>query len=163
MKEIPLTQGYVALVDDEDFERVNAHKWCVQIDRSNSRPRIYAMGRIQRGGKAMQMHRFVLGHDGPVDHRDHDGLNNQRFNLRPTTKSQNAMNSRKAPGKSSRYKGVSWDAARGKWFACIRQNYKTRPLGRYREECDAAQAYNLAAEMMFGEFAHFNYPLEANA
>ncbi len=158
MKTIPLTQGYVALVDDEDFERVSAFKWCAMVNKRT----VYAMRSVGIPGKprtAMLMHRFILGCAEDVDHRNCNGLDNQRGNLRPATKPQNASNRRKVPGKSSRFKGVSWYSGRRKWHVRITVNGKVIHLGYFTEEYDAAQAYNFAAEEHFGEYAVFNIPI----
>ncbi len=167
MRTIPLTRGYVALVDDDDYERVAAFRWCVDIKEEKGKKQIrYYAQRVQvlpgTGGKKIKiyMHRFILGSDCPpkIDHHDTNGLNNQRYNLRPVTKSQNAANSRKMPGKTSIYKGVCWSKRRSLWQAYIMKDYVKYRLGFFREEFDAAQAYNFKAEELFGPFARFNIP-----
>jgi HNH endonuclease len=111
MKEIPLTRGYVAIVDDEDYERVMAiGRWQFKQGVST----IYARHGCSVEGKDFQilLHRFIMDVTDrrvKVDHRDHNGLNNQKSNLRVCTHQQNSMNARKAKtGRgTSRYKGVS--------------------------------------------------------
>lgn len=93
MKEIELTQGMVALVDDEDFERLNAVKWCVHKGKRT----FYAVRHLSRamGHGLIQMHNVVAGDPPPGlerDHRDGNGLNNQKENLRLCTTQQNQMN-----------------------------------------------------------------------
>lgn len=160
MKTISLTRGYVALVDDEDYERLAAFKWHAYVNRTNI-IRVYAIrdiGNTREGNrKIVYMHREVLGCAGRVDHHDNDGLNNQRRNLRRATQSQNMHNRRKSPGKSSQFKGVHWSTRYQKWEAHIRNGlpYSTY-LGRYASEYDAALAYNAAAVKAFGEFARLN-------
>lgn len=90
------------------------------------------------------------------DHIDGDGLNNQRLNLRQSTKSQNNMNTNKGQGYSSKYKGVTWDKARKKWKCGIKINGKQIFIGRFIEEDDAALAYNQKASELFGEFSRLN-------
>ncbi len=161
MKEIPLTRGYVALVDDEDFERIAAMgKWWAHV-RTLKDGSTIAYGRRNTsrklGKRAIFMHVEVAGYTRP-DHVDGNGLNNRRGNLRPATRAQNNSNVRKRTvGCTSRYKGVCWNAASGKWKARI----CGKNLGHFTEEFDAAQAYNLAAAMEFGEFAVFNTPLRS--
>ena len=93
MKEIKLTQGQVALVDDEDFERLNRFKWCAL---KKNKDIFYAVtnigGRINH--KSITMHQFITGRNG-TDHIDHNGCNNQKHNLRKCNQSENNMNSRK--------------------------------------------------------------------
>lgn len=112
-------------------------------------------------GSCILMHREILGliagsPDG--DHRDGDGLNNRRNNLRVVTKSQNQMNQQKIRG-NSRFKGVCWDKSRGKWLATIRFERKSYNLGRFNNESDAACAYDKKAQELFGEFARLNFPV----
>lgn len=166
MKEIPLTQGYVALVSDEDFERVNAFKWNAAVSRRNGLLRVYAKRkiRIDRKWTTLRMHRFILGCAEDIDHADHNGLNNQRDNLRPATNSQNGANRAKSTNPaSSKWKGVCWRKDLQRWNAYIYVDQARRHLGHFKEECDAALAYNLAASMFFGEFAQYNVPIEATA
>lgn len=94
-----------------------------------------------------------------VDHRDGDGLNNRRSNLRRSTRSQNNRNKvNKKPGPSSRYLGVSWAKRSSMWSVQIRSGTSGQVVyvGLFKEECDAALAYNFAAEAAFGEFASYN-------
>lgn len=90
-----------------------------------------------------------------VDHKDGDGLNNRRHNLRGCTRRDNSANSRKRQHTSSRFKGVSYNS--GKWLATIGYDRKTHYLGRYDTEEDAAMAYDRAALRHFGTFAKVNF------
>lgn len=105
------------------------------------------------------MHRLILGAskgDPDVDHVDGDGMNNRRSNLRVASRSQNMGNQRTRCGaKTSRFKGVSL-LPNGRWHAQIKVNGKTKFLGAYAEETDAATAYDRAARAAFGEFARTN-------
>jgi len=157
MKEIQLTQGLVALVDDEDFERVNAFKWHAF---SRNHWVTYAARNLPRDGSKRQrifMHTFITGVRG-ADHRDNNGLNNQKSNLRPATGTQNNANARKRKGASSRFRGVSWKSSESKWWAQIQKHGKAESLGLFADEVDAATAYNLRVHELFGEFAKFNTP-----
>ncbi len=161
MKEILLTNGLVALVDDQDFESLNKYKW-------NHSPGfngiIYATRKFVVDGKkkTLSMHRQILGIDGlgysvVGDHIDHDGLNNQRANLRICTSSQNAANRRSYnKPKLSRFKGVSWHIHVKKWVSKITVNGKRTHLGSFAHEIDAAKAYDNAAIKFSGDFAYTN-------
>lgn len=149
MKQIPLTQGFVALVDDEDYPVLRQIEWCAA-----RRPHTtYA-----RNASTL-MHRLILsGPDGDVDHRNGNGLDNRRANLRVTTRRLNNANARPRSG-SSAFKGVSWDAARARWTAGISAGGgKRRSLGRFDDEQEAALAYDQAARDAYGAFAALNFP-----
>jgi hypothetical protein len=107
------------------------------------------------------LHRFVMGVSDPaieVDHENHNGLNCQRYNLRKCVRGENSGNRRKLLG-SSQYKGVSWDRTRGLWRASITIYGRTKHLGSFRAEIDAARAYDDAARAAFGEFSCSNFPV----
>jgi hypothetical protein len=160
---VELTQGYVALVDDADFARVSAHKWCANVDRK--RGKVYAY-RKTRGPhnkrKSIYLHRDLLGVSDPkvkVDHDDGNGLNNQRGNIRVCSKGQNNMNQKKrSDGVSSRYKGVCWHKRDKKFYAAIKIDGKSKFLGTFESERDAAKSYDAAAREHFGDFAVCNFP-----
>ena len=157
MKKIPLTQGKVALVDDEDYEWLSQWKWNAYRDKGVW----YAKRQDWNGGKerTIRMHREILGlkdPEVPVDHRNHDGLDNQKSNLREASGNKNQSNMRKQADRSSRYKGVSWRKDNSKWAAYIRNDGHLFHLGYFANEEDAAQAYNRAAIICFGEFAELN-------
>lgn len=170
MREIHLggkfAAGRVALVDDADYDLVMQHKWHIVEERRRQRSRIhgpyartmiYVPGQGKVGKKAPYMHNLIIGQLG-VDHRDHDGLNNQRSNLRPATPAQNSQNVRKISGCSSQYKGVTRRRDESAWRAVIVVDRKSIPLGRFAHEVDAARAYDAAALRYFGEFASLNFP-----
>lgn len=153
MKGIFLSQGQAAIVDDSDYEALNAHKWSV-LKQSNT---FYAVRQAPIDGKQIiaLMHCVIMGSKG-VDHRDGDGLNNQRSNLRFATSSQNNMNQQKRENTSSVYKGVTFDKRANKWKAQIGINGKLIYLGLFDAEVDAAKAYNAKAIELFCEFANLN-------
>jgi HNH endonuclease len=159
MKEIPLTQGKVALVDDVDYPAVSQFKWHAQRAPNT----FYALRKLPKvGGKSrrISLHRFLLGGVRRIDHRDGDGLNNRRENLRPATTSQNAWGRcRKRAGASSKYRGVCWETSLQRWRADIEIRGKKLNLGRFVYEVEAAKAYDTAARRYFGEFASPNFPL----
>lgn len=153
MKEIQLSQGLVALVDDEDFEALNQFKWCAN-KMGNA---FYAARNIRVDGKRTRitMHCEVMNGKW-IDHIDHNGLNNQKSNLRFCTRSENQMNKQKKENTSSIYKGVYFYKPNGRWQASIRINYKKIHLGYFDLEIDAAKAYNKKAIELFCEFANLN-------
>lgn len=162
MKEIPLTKGKVALVDDEDYERVNQYKWYAQTDKKSRTS--YALRRERNKEQTIQrMHRFIMNApDGiEVNHWDHNGLNNQKENLILSTHRQNMCYSRKRLHQkekptSSKYKGVYWNKEKRRWTSRIKFNGKVKHLGHFKEEMEAAEAYNNAAILYHGEFAILN-------
>lgn len=162
MKEIELTRGYVAIVDDEDYERVNAFKWTLLKAPTVN----YAYRKV--GKYSLHLHRFILernrGDGYLVDHINHNGLDNRRKNLRvfPQGSRGNQANRRPMKGSSSKYLGVCWDKSRNKWLATIRlgasgQWGKQFNLGRFDKEEDAARAYDVAACDLFGIAANLNF------
>lgn len=158
MKTIPLTQGLVALVDDEDYESVNAFNWFAA-----RRGRVvYAARNLRKpdGTWTQQfIHQLLFSEAKSIDHRDGDGRNNQRENLRVATKMQNAQAfQRKKAGTSSSYRGVHWDTERRKWSVEIKLNRKKIFLGRFEDEVFAAKTYDCAAREYFGDFASPNFP-----
>lgn len=158
MKIIPLSQGKVALVDDEDFEYLNQWKWYAH----KSGNRWYAVRNGYRGSSKrvfIRMHRIIMNPclTMEVDHIDHNGLNNQRRNLRIVTRYQNGQNSRSGMGRGlSKYKGVSWYVKTNKWR--VRTFVKGRyfHIGYFVSEVEAAKAYDVAALKYFGEYACTN-------
>jgi hypothetical protein len=154
MKQIALTQGKVAMVDDEDYERLSKYNYFAHKRFNNW----YAL-RHDENHATRRMHHDVLNlpSNALVDHKDGDGLNNQKENLRDATKSQNAANSR-IRGGSSKYKGVSWKEPSKKWQAKICIDYKQIYLGLHESEIAAALAYDAAAIKHFGEYARLNFP-----
>lgn len=158
MKTIPLTRGLVALVDDSDYELLGRHKWHAIEPNPD---KFYAARRDNtQGWRYVCMHNVILGVLG-VDHRDGNGLNNQRGNLRPATAQQNSQNVRIQRHKLGvGFKGVTRaSAASGmghKWIAYINHNYKRRYLGYFDSPITAACAYDEKAQELFGEFALTN-------
>lgn len=153
MKIIPLTRGMLALVDDEDYDRLSRFKWYAQ----RSRDKFYAARREL--GKLVLMHRDIMNpQDGLViDHREvYQTLNNQKDNLRIATHAQNHQNAPKRKSvTSSRFKGVC--KFRNKWQAYIQVSGKKINLGTYSTEKEAALAYNSSSLEHFGEFAKLNW------
>ena len=156
-KEIQLSQGKVAIVDDEDFEYLNQWKWHV-IKSDNI---FYAKRNIKRyTGKQTQisMHRLIMNPDKymKIDHIDRDGLNNQKNNLRICTNSQNCMNRILHSNNKSGFKGVYFCKQHNKFRARVCINKINKHIGLYIDAKDAARAYNAAAIKYHGEFANLN-------
>lgn len=152
-REIPLTKGLVALVDDEDYETLAASTWCV---RGNPP---YASRHIQLGYRRYgqeTMHRAIMGAtDGQhVDHINGDTLDNRRANLRLCTHYQNMCNRR--PNAGRKFKGV-YRHGKG-WRVTIQAEGQKVCIGTFPSEEIAARAYDEAARQLHGEFARLNFP-----
>lgn len=154
MKKIVLSRGLVATVDDCDFETLNQFKWSA-LKHGND---WYAV-RADKNNKMIYMHRHILNaeHGQRVDHKQNGGLDNRRANLRFCTQSQNLQNTRPRQNTSSKYKGVSWNKHANKWIASIRINGKSKHLGLFVSELNAAKAYDRNARILFGSFAKTNF------
>lgn len=152
MKEIQLTTGHVAIIDDADLELISQYRWGPIQSGANT----YA---YSHGEKRVAMHRLILGVQGRViiDHKNGNTLDNRRDNIRLATYAQNRHNSRKHELRGSKYKGPHL-AADGRWNSSIGVNQKKVYLGRYATEFEAALAYDLAARVEFGAFAALNFP-----
>lgn len=157
-KQIPLSKGLFALVDDADYEWLSQWKWYASTHKCGA----YAMRHAPNPAKCPRqisifMHRLILNAPNgyEVDHINHNGLDNRRANLRVVTVAQNQCNRKHEYG-SSRFKGVHWDKVRGQWRAYIWYNKKGIKLGHYPDERAAARAYNEAAKRLFGAFACLN-------
>jgi hypothetical protein len=164
MRQISLTKGMTALIDDEDFEWASRFTWwAVNLGRKGEN-HWYAATNVggRKNKKTLLMHREIAARAGlpwspRYDLRDRNGLNNQRVNLRPATATLNNANSKKRLGTTSRFKGVSWESFTGRWRAQIRNAGKSFSLGRFADEIEAAKAYDAAAREQFGEFALTNF------
>ena len=154
MAEIILATGERVLVDDEDFEQLNHYKWSLSEG--------YAITTWKENGrfKSMRMHRLIMNTPAGMecDHIHHNTLDNRKSELRNTPKSGNQGNRvANRNGKTSQFKGVCFRASRNKWVAQLRNGLKTKWLGHFDEEIDAARAYDKAAKAYFGEFALTNF------
>ena len=166
MKEIKLTQGKVALVDDEDYPKLSKFTWYAQ--KSSTSTRYYARRSyfLKSGRKVGRlMHRVILGLRNPkitVDHKDLNGLNNQRHNLRIANGAQQIANAGMYKNNKSGFKGVCWSTQAKKWVATVTLG-RNFFLGHFRDRKAAARAYDREARKLFGEFARVNFPTEHEA
>ncbi len=159
MKEIPLSQGQVAIVDDEDYAELSKHKWCASWQPGNRT--YYAVRAEYRNGQqtVIYMHRVIMQaqHYQEVDHVDFDGLHNWRNNLRVCTHAQNCQHQRKRRDTKYPHKGVAQFKGRC-YNAAISVNGIDIRLGTFRTSLEAAQAYDEAAIIYHGAFAVINGP-----
>lgn len=154
MKEIKLTQNKIAIVDDEDYEKINQRKW------------YYCRGYALRNKwlakythVIWRMHWEIMGKPRKgfeIDHKDGNKLNNQKSNLRICSHKENGMNRKVQNNNKSGYKGVHIHKLTGKWRAMISINNKSMHLGLFNNKEKAVKAYNDAAKKYYGEFAKLN-------
>ena len=154
MRSIPLSKGFSALVDDRDFERVSQFKWHASLDDRGNR---YAARCFRQNGNRFKilMHRFItrtVSTEIEVDHRNRDGLDNRRRNLRRCVPFQNRANSKRYKSNTSGFKGVHLLKRTGRFQAKCRKQH----IGYFPTAADAARAYNRAAQRLFGRFARLN-------
>lgn len=160
-KQIQLTKGKFALVDDEDYERLSQWKW----QYSTGGYAVRSVG--SRSKHEIRMHREIMTGDR-IDHINRNKLDNRRSNLRVASKSQNKANSKKHNNCRSIFKGVSQKSLKYRrkdgslcqtpirFASRITVNGKTTRLGYYKSELEAALAYDKAARHYFGEYACVN-------
>jgi hypothetical protein len=162
MKEIPLSKGYVTIVDDADYDWLNQFTWHADVRKHT----VYAARNRRKSegpNRNTYMHRELAGVTDPkidVDHHDLNGLNNTRDNLRVCNRSNNHGNKRRGrlQKTSSRFKGVYLHTQNNNWVAQIMLDGMCHHLGSYDSEADAARAYDVAAVAKYGEFARVNFP-----
>lgn len=165
MKQIPLSKGQFALVDDADFQWLDQWKWHLSCNgyaaRSSHIPGSSQNGKIH-GGKHINifLHRLVTGAEKGfvVDHINHDKLDNRRQNLRVCLFRENTLNKLKTKG-TSKYKGVCWDKRASKWVAYIHPDRKMKFLGYFISEEQAARAYDTKALELFKDFSKLNFEI----
>lgn len=152
MKEITLTRGYVALVDDDKLEYLAGWSWCAKPDGK----RVYAMSATDGRDHKVLMHRLLLpcAPGLEVDHIDMNGLNNQMSNLRVATRAQNKIHSHQA--NKTGWKGV-YKHGSG-WISQINFSGKRIHIGTFYTPEEAARAYDAKAMELFREFARLNFP-----
>ncbi len=154
-----LSQGEYVVFDVADLPLVASHRWCAAWFKRN----IYAITQVRdaRGRQvSVRMHRLIMGVADPealVDHRNLDGLDNRRDNLRVATRTQNTWNCPRPRTNTSGYKGVIRDPRSGRYSAEIKVHGKTLHLGRFDDPVSTARAYDEAARRHHGAFARPNF------
>jgi hypothetical protein len=161
MREIKLTSGKVAFIDDEDFERVSQYKWHAYRNGNSW----YAARSVVIDGRrrSQHLHSFLLNTPKGMktDHKNGDGLNNTRANIRISSHAQNMRNLRRHRANASGYKGVYLDKGSGRYRAKICFNGMVYRLGTYDSPEEAAKVYDARALEFHGEFAWLNFPDQA--
>jgi len=157
-RRIYLGQGDWTILDQKDYYRLNDFKWFL----TGRLHKFYAARTIKADGrtKIVRMHRIIMNPPDNllVDHRNGDGLDNRRQNLRLATKSQNICNSKKRANTSSRFIGVHYRKKQRRWETEITHNRKKIWLGSFENEIDAAKVYDAAAKKYHKDFARLNFP-----
>ena len=162
MKEIPLTQGKVTIVDEENFEKLSKYKWCALKKGANGKYGHTAVRNVlnkhTRKSDMILMHRLILNCPigKQVDHINGDQLDNRKQNLRICTPSQNQHNKPKNRNNTSGFKGVTWSKSCNKWQSAICVNGKMIFLGVFSEKIDAYYAYCEASKKYHGDFSNVN-------
>lgn len=149
--------GKFVEIDDCNLSRLQQHTW--HIKRGKAPGRFYAHANICVSGKwtTITLHRFLFGHLGAkLDHKDLNGLNNKRQNIRVATSRQNAQNRDVRADSFSGIKGVSFEQSSELWRARINSDKKRINLGRFSSLAAAKTAYNNAAKKLHAEFARIN-------
>lgn len=161
MKKIPLSKGYFALVDDEDYEELSKYKWSV-VDQGRECKYAYRQTGKLGDRRNIRMHRVIMNaaEGTDIDHKDGDGLNNQKSNLRICSHQNNMRNMNRVVNKSG-FKGVRvhterLQGGRRAYQATIWDGSKSISLGYHETPTQAAIAYNKKAVELFGEFARLN-------
>ena len=158
MKEIPLTQGKITLVDDEDYEYLMQWKWYAEKTKSGFMAVRHSS--TKHGIRnTILMHRLIMRcpKNMQVDHIHHDELDNRKNELRICTNRQNCHNRIPTRGLPSPFKGVYWDTSCRRWRSRITINGKLTYIGIFVNEIDAARAYDKKAKEHFGNFAYLNF------
>ena len=145
------------IIDVEDYDKIKNFRWNVK----HNKKMFYVFTRVRKNNfdSSILLHRIILGVDNPkiqIDHKDHDGMNNKKNNLRKCSASQNQCNVYIRSNNKSGYKGVSWCNEANKWRANITHQYNRFHLGLFSNKIDAALAYNKAAIKYHKEFAVLN-------
>ncbi len=160
-RKVPLTKDKFAIVDPEDYHRLIEYKWYAHKGTNT----YYAVRSLTNGKyrkrKNQYMHHLVI--DIPpgrfCDHLNHNGLDNRKANLRLATHTQNVWHRRKFKSPSrSKYKGLTWRKKEKSWHVRITVNGSRLFIGSFKDEVEAACAYDRAAKILHGQFATLNSP-----
>lgn len=159
MKEITLTNGKIALVDDEDYEEISKYVWgFCKSGKTNGYASRWKWNPITKKTETTSMHRQIFNNPKGIiiDHINNNGLDNRRRNLRFANHSDNMKN--KKPFNGRKYKGIHFSKQYNKWTAQIRLNGKTKNLGIFETDIEAAKAYDKAAIETGNPFYYINFP-----
>ncbi len=169
MKQIQLSQGKFALVDDDMFDYLSQWKWHAQRKISGDYYAVRGVWGKKTNGKSsvskILMHRVIMNvyeRTQYIDHKNHITLDNRKENLRIVTPSENNKNRRSAKNSTSRFLGVSFRNDKKRWVAQIKIDGKVKYLGYFDTEIQAALKYNEAAIIHHGQFANLNVIPESN-
>lgn len=148
--------GQAVLLDESDLPLVHGWRWYIHNTKTNFYVRGYPVGKRQNG--LFYMHRILMGaQEGQeIDHRNGNGLDNRRSNLRFCTRTQNNANRHAVASRSSPFKGVHFESYTGKWRAEITKNGVRYRLGRFDSVNDAERAYRCKSQEIFGDFSSAN-------
>jgi len=159
-KQIELTQGKIAIVDDDDYEDISIFKWSAQKITESHTENYYARRASKEDGKSVKiyMHRLITKcpKGMVVDHINGNGLDNRKENLRICTQSENIRNQGRQKTNKTGYKGVRF--YRNNFIAQISQNNKQVYLGIFDDAISAAKAYDAKAKEIYGDYANLNFP-----
>lgn len=161
---LPLGNGNFVTVGEEDYPLASQFTWRPLRNKTTTYAVTWPKGQ-RKTRKVILLHRLLLdaqSHE-EVDHRDGDGLNCTRGNLRRATRQENCRNQRRNKANTSGYKGVTWDKNRSRWQASIKCDGHCIHLGRFTDPVSAAHAYDAKARELSGEFARLNFPREGEA
>lgn len=164
-RQIPLTQGFAAVVDAADYDDLMQFKWRVVFNGQGDGPYASRSIRLNNVRSEERMHRRLVPDAERVDHINGDTLDNRRSNLRRATNAQNMQNrTGLAANNTSGFRGVIWHKRLGKWQAKIRHGDRTVHLGTFNAPEEAARVYDAAAIEYYGEFhGYLNFPHDAIA
>lgn len=154
---IELTQGEYATCDTKDFEELSEYKWQFRPDKWSGGYAVRDLSPTIKNGKVVKhkikMHQQVMDKKF-IDHKDHNGLNNQRSNLRICTISQNNRNRRVQSNNTSGHTGVVWHKKPQMWVAQIKIDGETKHLGIFKNLEDAIHAREEAEQKYFKEYRY---------
>lgn len=159
MREIPLNHGMVALVSNRDYKWLMQWKWMI---KKGNRTNYACRNTPKEKPTQVLMHRQIMGITDSkieVDHKDRNGLNNRRGNLRLASKAEQQANSPKQnrKGSKSKYRGVGWNPRLSRWHATLIVGGKTKYLGSFKTEKEAAETYDRARKAQWKKFACPNF------
>jgi hypothetical protein len=140
------------IVDKENYNDLIKYKWSLNTNN-------YISGSIN--GKKTLLHRYIMNYIGKdyIDHINNNSLDNRKCNLRIVTPAENVMNKISSKNSTSKYIGVCWHKLKNKWVAGIRLNNKSKYLGTFINEIDAAKARDIATLKYYGEYGNLNFPI----